>query len=63
MAPSSSPQLRSRLDAEVLAERAPCLAICVERLCLASAAVEREHELAAEPLSIRVLGDQALELG
>ena len=57
------PQLLARLDAEVLAERAPRLAIRVERLCLPAAAVEREHELAAEPLAVRVLGDQALQLG
>ena len=56
-------QLLTWLDAEVFAERAPRLAIHVERLCLPAAAVEREHELAAEPLTVRVLGDQALQLG
>ena len=34
----------------------------VERLGLASRAVEREHQLAAQPLAQRVLGDQRLEL-
>ena len=57
------PQLLARLDAEVLAERAPGLAVRIECLCLAAAAVQREHELAAEPLAVRVLGDQALQLG
>ena len=35
----------------------------LEPFCLAAAAVEREHQLGAEALAVRVLGDQRLELG
>jgi hypothetical protein len=36
--------------------------IALERLCLAARAVEREHHLAAEPLTERMLGDKRLQL-
>ncbi len=61
--PFQPPELRTRFDAQVLAKRAARLAIRIQRLYLAAAAVEREHELGAEPLAIRVLRDQAPQLG
>ena len=56
-------QLRSRLEPEVVREPAPSVAVDLERLGLAPAAVEREHQLATEPLAERVLVDARLELG
>ena len=58
-APAARPTARSR--ARRRARRG--LPVGVERSCLAAGAVEREHLLHAEPLAVRVLGDQALELG
>ena len=52
-----------RLDAELLDERHACPAVDLERLGLASRAVEREHQLAADPLSERVVPHERLELG
>ena len=54
---------RRRLDPEALDERLPRRAVGLERLGLPARAVEREHQLAAEPLAQRVLGDERLELG
>ena len=56
-------QLRSRLQSQVARETAASVAIDVEGLGLASAAVEREHQLAPQPLAERVLVDAGLELG
>ena len=56
-------QRGARLDPELLDEHAARLLVRLERLGLPAAAVEREHQLAAEPLAERVLGDQRLELG
>ena len=53
---------RRRLQAELVEQQLPDLAVGLEGLGLAAAAVEGEHELAAEPLAQRLLGDQALEL-
>jgi hypothetical protein len=50
------------LDPELLDERPACVLIRLERVRLPVAAVEREHELAAQALSVRVLADQDLEL-
>ena len=50
------------LDAELLEERAPRLLVGVQRVRLAPVAVEREHQLPAQALSQRMLGDQGLEL-
>ncbi len=47
-------QLGRRVDAELLDERLPCLAVRLERLGLTSRAVEREHQLAAQALPQRV---------
>jgi hypothetical protein len=49
-------------DAEFLDEQAPSFPVDVERLGLASGAVEREHELCAERLPIRMLPGERLEL-
>ena len=51
-------QRASRLDAELVDERAPRVVVALERLRLAAGAVERKHELAAKPLAERVLLDQ-----
>ena len=55
------PERRARLEPE-LVERRPRVAVGLERLRLPARAVEREHELAPEPLAVRMLGDQRLEL-
>ena len=44
-------------------ERLPRRAVGLERLGLPPGAVEREHQLAAQALAQRVLGDERLELG
>ena len=56
-------QRRPGLDPELLDEQAARLAIGLERRRLAAGAVEREHQLAADPLAQRVRGDERLELG
>src|SRR6266545_5120692 len=53
---------RAGVDAELLHEGPPRVLEDVERVGLAAAAVEREHELAAQPLAERVLGDEGLQL-
>ena len=55
-------ELAAGLDPELIDERAPRALIGVERLGLAAAPVEGEHQLAAQPLAQRVLGDERLEL-
>ena len=62
IASCSAPQLRPGLDADLLDERAPRLAVDLERLGLAPAAIEREHQLPGEPLAVAVLGDELLQL-
>ena len=55
-------QRRPRLEAELLDQRpAPSLKR-VQRVGLPAAAIQRQHQLAAQPLSEHVLGDQRLEL-
>ena len=56
-------QLLPRLQAEFLVERSPAVLVDGERVGLPPAAVEREHQLAAEALTKRMLVDEALELG
>ena len=56
-------QLGARLDPELVHEPAPRRAVGLERVGLAAAAVERDEQLALEPLPERVRGDQRLELG
>jgi hypothetical protein len=55
-------KLRSGLDADLVRERLACLAVGLERLGLAPAAVERKHQLAAQPLTERVTRDECFEL-
>ena len=55
-------QRRPRLDPELLDQGGPRRPVRVKRFGLPARAVEREHELAAQALGQRVLGDQALEL-
>ena len=50
------------LDSECVDERVARVLVGLERLRLAAAAVQREHELAAQPLTERIGGDQGLEL-
>ena len=55
-------QLVTRLDAQLVGEPPPRLAVGVERVGLAPAAVESEHELAGEPLVRRMLGHHTSQL-
>ena len=55
-------QGRARLDAELVDEQPPRLAIDLERLGLATRAVQRLHERRPEPLAERVLADEHLDL-
>ena len=55
-------QLAARLDPELLDEHAARVLVRGERLCLPPGAVEREHELAAQPLAKRRRRDERLEL-
>src|SRR5262249_32410920 len=52
----------TRLDAELLDEHAPSHLVRLQRVGLTAAAVEREHQLAAEPLPQGMSGDEQLEL-
>ena len=54
-------ELRRRLEPE-LVERRARVAVGVERVGLPAGAVEGEHQLAAEPLTMRMCGDERLEL-
>ncbi len=51
-----------RLDAELLDQAAARVLVGLQRVRLAIAAVQREHELPAQALAVRVRGDQRLEL-
>jgi hypothetical protein len=53
---------RARLRAELFDERRTCGAVGLERVRLPARAIEREHELPAEPLAEWVLADEGLEL-
>ena len=52
----------ARLDSELVEEGGARRPVRVERLGLATRAVEREHQLRAERLAQRVLGDERLQL-
>ena len=52
----------ARLEAELVQELTAGAPVCLERIGLAARAVEREHQLPAQALAERVLGDQRLEL-
>ena len=56
-------QLDARLEPELLAKERTCVAIDAEAFDLPPGAVERQHELRAEPLAVRMLGAERLELG
>ncbi len=51
-------QLVARVEAELVAEDAPGLAVALERLGLPAGSVEREHRQAPDPLPKRVLLDK-----
>src|SRR5438094_9124513 len=53
----------SRLEPQLIDEEQTCLSICLERLCLPSASVEREHHEAPQALTERVGCNQLFELG
>ena len=55
-------QRRARLDSQLVDERAPGGLVGGQRLGLAPRPVEREHQLAAQPLAKGVLGRQRVEL-
>src|SRR5918994_6940061 len=50
-------------DAELVDELSARLMVDLQRLRLASRAVQREHQVAAKSLAQRVFGDQGLQLG
>ena len=52
----------ARVDPELLEQGRSSLAIHLEGLGLTPRAIEREHELAAQPLAQRMLGHEGLEL-
>ena len=56
-------QLRPRLDADLLDQRVARVAVGLERVRLAAAAVERQHPLGVQALAQRVVGQQRLDLG
>jgi hypothetical protein len=57
------PQVAAGLQAELIAQQFACLAVRGERVGLAAGAVERQHQLGAQPLPQRMLWDERLELG
>ena len=57
------PQALARLDAELLGEQAARLVVDTQRVRLTAGAIEREHQLPAQPLAQRMTGDERLELG
>lgn len=60
--PLELPQRRRGLDPELLTERAPAFAVDGERVGLAPAPVERDHQLASQPLAERMIRDQLAKL-
>ena len=57
------PQGWTGLEPELPVERLPRVAVHLERVGLAAAAVERKHQLGDQALPERVLGDKRLQLG
>ena len=55
-------ELIVRLEPELLVQQPPARAVDLERVCLAAAAIEGQHQLAAQTLAQRMLGDARLEL-
>ena len=56
-------EVRARLQAELLQQRAPCAVVRRHRILGPACAVKGEHHLRVEVLPCRVLGDELLELG
>jgi hypothetical protein len=56
------PELTPRLEAELLDGVPPAVAVDLQRVGLASAAVQREHQLTPQPLAQRVRPQERLEL-
>ena len=56
-------QPAGRLDPELLDVDAARIAVRRERLRLPAGAIERQHQLPAQPLAERMLGDEPFELG
>ena len=56
------PQCRARFDAQFVEQRAPCLLVGRECVCLTAATVKSDHQLPAQSLAQRILSDQRLEL-
>src|SRR5262249_12541473 len=52
----------ARFQTEPIGQKAPQLLVAIERFRLAARAVERQHELSAQPLPQRMLGYEGLEL-
>ena len=52
------PEVRAGLEAELVLEHAATRLVGVQRVRLAAGAVEREHQLGAQPLAIGVLGHE-----
>ena len=52
------PEIRARLEPQLVREHAPCLLERLERIRLAAAAVERQHQLPPEPLPERVVDER-----
>ena len=55
-------QRHARLEAEIVQERPACVLVGLEGVGLAAGAIERQHELPAQPLVERVVVDERLEL-
>ena len=60
--PLEALEQRARLETELLEEHGPPVAVVLERLGLPPGAVERDHQLRAEPVAERVLARNGLEL-
>ena len=52
---------RARIDPQLVAEHPASVLIRAERICLATRAVQRDHELAAESLAKRMVDDERAE--
>ena len=55
------PELGSGFEAEFILERLAAAAVDIERVGVAPAAVESEHQLPEQPLTVGVAADEALE--
>src|SRR5205085_3342723 len=56
------PELLARLEAQILIQKLPRTAIRVERVNLATGAIEREHQVMPQALAVRMLPDEEFEL-